>query len=119
MDTQQLPVGDLHIAMWCSEGLEALINLSLESRRDTFAVLSTGKADPNSFSGGQLEMMKLRAQMNSQRCYEIYAFWSTVDTDTVRETFADNPQPLVEWIRKHGEKIYSDHEVHRRKLHIT
>lgn len=119
MDNNSVPVGDLHLAMWCSEGLEALVNLSEQSRADTFALLSTGKADPKSFNSHQLEMMKVRARMNSQRCYEIYAFWSTVDTNTVREVFDSDPQMLVDWIREHGEKIYSDRVVHHRKILIT
>ena len=34
----------------------------------------------------------------------------------VRKMFADDPQPIVEWIRENGNKIYSDYIKQERKM---
>lgn len=107
MTEHSLPPADVYIAMWCTEGLEYLENMSDFEKKVTMALLS-GKAKP---SPPPLEMMKLRARVNSQRVYEIYVFpvAPTISEDALREMFEQDPQPLVEWIRENGEKVYSDH----------
>jgi hypothetical protein len=61
-------------------------------------------------------MMLLRAKVNSQRAYEIYEFNSTLDYAELKEAFNDNPQPIVEWIRENGKKVYSDYLKQERKM---
>lgn len=56
-----------------------------------------------------LQMMILRARMNSQRCYEIYEFNSTMSEKEIIKVFKDDPQVIVNWIRENGHKIYSDY----------
>ena len=56
-----------------------------------------------------LQMLILRARHNSQRSYEIYSFNTTMSENQVRKIFAKDPQPIVEWIRENGNKIYSDY----------
>lgn len=63
-----------------------------------------------------LQMMILRAKMNSQRSYEIYEFTSTIPMNEIRKEFARDPQPLVEWIRENGHKVYSDYVKSDRKM---
>jgi len=63
-----------------------------------------------------LQMMIMRARFNSQRSYEIYSFNTTMTMDEVRDIFEDDPQPIVEWIRENGNKIYSDYVKSERKL---
>jgi hypothetical protein len=54
--------------------------------------------------------------VNSQRAYEIYEFSSTIEYDDLKEAFNDDPQPIVEWIRSNGKKVYSDHVKQNRKM---
>jgi hypothetical protein len=55
-----------------------------------------------------LQYMIMRAKVNSQRCYEIYEFTSTLSYDDVKLSFEIQPQDVVDFIRKHGYKVYSD-----------
>jgi hypothetical protein len=63
-----------------------------------------------------LQMLIMRARYNSQRSYEIYSFNTTMSEREVRKIFADDPQPIVEWIRENGNKIYSDYIKQERKM---
>jgi len=63
-----------------------------------------------------LQMLIMRARYNSQRSYEIYSFNTTMSMREVRKIFADDPQPIVEWIRENGNKIYSDYIKQERKM---
>lgn len=63
-----------------------------------------------------LNMMLLRARVNSQRSYEIYEFNSTMTEKELREVFNSDPQPIVEWIRENGYKVYSDYVKTERKM---
>ena len=63
-----------------------------------------------------LQMLIMRARYNSQRSYEIYSFNTTMTEREVRKIFADDPQPIVEWIRENGNKIYSDYVKQDRKF---
>jgi hypothetical protein len=63
-----------------------------------------------------LQMLIMRARYNSQRSYEIYSFNTTMSENQVRKIFAEDPQPIVEWIRENGNKIYSDYVKQERKM---
>lgn len=63
-----------------------------------------------------LQMLIMRARYNSQRSYEIYSFNTTMSEREVRKIFADDPQPIVDWIRENGNKIYSDYIKQERKM---
>jgi hypothetical protein len=63
-----------------------------------------------------LQHMILRARVNSQRMYEIYEFNSTMGYKELTEVFNDDPQPVVEWIRENGKKVYSDYVKQERKM---
>lgn len=63
-----------------------------------------------------LQMLIMRARSNGQRSYEIYSFNTSMTENEVRKIFADDPQPIVDWIRKNGNKIYSDYTKSDRKL---
>ena len=63
-----------------------------------------------------LQMILMRAKFNSQRSYEIYSFNTDMSMSEVRAMFADDPQPIVEWIRENGNKIYSDYIKQERKM---
>ena len=63
-----------------------------------------------------LQMLIMRARFNSQRSYEIYSFTTDFTMDEVRKLFAKDPQPIVEWIRANGNRIYSDYVKNEKKL---
>jgi hypothetical protein len=107
MRKQQKPAADVYLAMWCNEGLEYLANVTEYEAKRLLAVLSDTKKP----TAPPLEMMKMRARLNSQRSYEIYMFPVSKDIseETLRTAFEENPQPLVEMIRQQGEKMYSDY----------
>jgi hypothetical protein len=52
----------------------------------------------------------LRAQVNSQRRYEIYVVNAVdgITTDDIREMFETDPQCGADTIRRLGEQIFSD-----------
>jgi hypothetical protein len=97
-------------------GLECLFNVTEWHKKKTWAVLKDEPID----NGPSIQMMMLRARMNSQRCYEIYSFVADegVTEESIRQTFKESPQGLVEFIRKNGEKIYSD-RIETKKQVIT
>lgn len=56
-----------------------------------------------------LQHLLLRARVNNQRRYEIYTFSTSMSMNEVKEQFENDPQPIVNWIRDNGDKIYSDY----------
>lgn len=103
------------IAMWNSEGLECIFNLSewkvkdeLWEQAKIWSTLKDEKHHPRELV--PLQHMLLRAKVNSQRFYEIYTFRSDpgIDEETIRELFENTPQFIVDFIRKNGTQVYSD-----------
>ena len=93
------------LSMWCNEGLECVIDITEEEKQCMWAELRGKKYTP----GFSLDTLKLRAQFNSQRHYEIYTFDSGYFSLTdVRNLFERTPQVIVNFVRENGTKIYSD-----------
>ena len=91
--------------MWCSDGLECVIDITEEEKKCMWAQLNDKKYTP----GFSVDMLKLRAQFNSQRHYEIYTFDSgDFGLTDVRNLFERTPQTIVDFIRENGTMIYSD-----------
>ena len=111
-----------YLAMWDMQGLECLFDVDLHMNKynewEKQKVVSILKEEriPEQPQGIPLQMLILRARANSQRVYEIYEFNSTVKYDELKEAFNDNPQPIVEWIRENGKKVYSDYVDQARKM---
>lgn len=103
-----------YLAMWDMYGLECLFNVTEWHKKKTWATLKDEPID----NGPSIQLMMLRARMNSQRCYEIYAFVAEegVTEESIRKTFEESPQSIVEFIRKNGEKIYSDRSITQRQV---
>jgi len=109
------------IAMWDNTGLESIFDVDAEmAQRDAYEkrklwnILKDEKMLEYRPSI-PLQSLILRARANSQRHYEIYQFTTDgIDMDDVKSMFEDNPQFIVDHIRKIGSKIYSDRlEQHR------
>jgi hypothetical protein len=111
-----------YLAMWDSNGLECLYDVDLHMNRnnewDKKKIVSILKEEklPEKPPQIPLQHMILRARVNSQRCYEIYEFNSTMGYKELTEVFNDDPQPVVEWVRKNGIKVYSDYVKQNRKM---
>ena len=108
--------------MWDMLGLESLHDVDAHmdkynewEKQKVVAILKEQRV-PDQPSGIPLQMMILRAKVNSQRAYEIYEFNSTLKYEELTEAFNDNPQPIVEWIRANGKKVYSDYVKQERKF---
>jgi len=94
------------LAMWDCEGLECLFDIT-DMEGDAMISGLKGEAYKTPFNIG---MMMMRARFNSQRSYEIYSFVTAdMDYDDVSDMFDNDPQVIVEAIRKNGNKIYSDY----------
>lgn len=111
-----------YLAMWDSNGLECLYDVDLYmykynewEKLKVVAILKEEKS-PEKPPVIPLAMMLLRARVNSQRAYEIYEFNSTLGYDELKEAFTCDPQPVVEWVRKNGIKVYSDYVKQNRKM---
>jgi hypothetical protein len=110
------------IAMWDMQGLECIFDVNdhmtqyNEWEKQKIVSILKEEREPNKPQGIPLQMMILRARANSQRSYEIYEFTSLVSMEEVKEAFDSNPQPLVEWIRDNGKKVYSDYVKQDRKM---
>lgn len=111
-----------YLAMWDNQGLECLYDVDLYMNRynewDKLKIVAILKEEklPENPPAIPLQMMLLRARVNSQRAYEIYEFNSTLWYDELTEAFNDDPQPIVEWIRENGKKVYSDYVKQDRKM---
>jgi hypothetical protein len=97
------------IVMWDCYGLEYIGNITASEQAKTWAALQ-GK--PFEVTIPNLMHMKLRAQANSQRHYEIYVFNAAegITSDDIRDMFEGNPQTAADTIRRIGHRIYSDRE---------
>ena len=94
------------VVMWCNEGLEYVGDVTAEQGKKAWATLKgeEHRGMPN------LLHMRLRAQFNKDRHYEIY-FIDAVDgitEDDIREMFRASPQTAADTIRELGECFYSD-----------
>lgn len=100
-------MSDRYLVMWCNEGLETLINLSMHERDTVLQVL---KGESITWKN-PIQYMILRARYNNQRHYEIYTFESEIPEVSILEMFDTEPQTIVDAIRRVGVKLYSDRKT--------
>jgi hypothetical protein len=95
-----------YLAMWDMYGLEFVFDTGRWEKEYMWSILSE-KPKPTTPS---IQMMILRAKANPQRCYEIYSFNADdgITEQTIKLSFESAPQGMVDFIRKNGQKIYSD-----------
>ena len=103
------------LAMWDNMGLECIFDvdeeLSQQQEWEKTNVWNTlqGLKTPSRNSNIPLKQMILRAKANSQRHYEIYQFAAEgLDIEDIKCAFEDDPQFMVDHIRKNGKKIFSE-----------
>ena len=96
------------LVVWCSEGIEYVEDITDRDAMATWAVLK-GEKIPK-LPGSGINLILLRARINSHRFYEIYTVTSVggIGKDDILKMFNDSPQTAAETIRRLGNKIYSD-----------
>jgi len=92
--------------MWCNEGLECVIDVTA----DKYNALITRLKGEEFIPQHNLFHMRLRAQYNPQRHYEIYFVGvdNEIETQNITEMFEADPQAAADTIRQRGECFYSD-----------
>jgi len=110
------------LAAWDSTGFETLQDITHfhpeNFEKGQLIEILSGRRKTVNPLGQQISMMKLRAQANMQRVYEIYIFSTEDDIEfkDVEDWMIGDPQRLVDWVRKnHTVKIYSDYVPNHRR----
>ena len=106
------------IIMWDNTGLEYIGDATPDLQTRMWDTLRG--ANPKDFSVANPMHLRLRAQANPQRHYEIYAIDCVEDMDEAfwREQWEEYPQSTAELIRERGHKLYSD-RVNTNQIKIT
>ena len=106
------------IVSWDCEGVEFLEEITEHhpdnwAKNHLFDSIKDGRKveKPLSFS---VEALKMRAQANGHRHYEIYVFTSEddINRDVIELWFEKDPQSFADWVRvNHSYKIWDDRAV--------
>lgn len=106
-----------YLIMWDCYGLEAVLDITKQVKQYTLSLLNNGKDLP---SVPGFNSMLLRAQINSERMYEIYAIEldDQFDIDQIRELFETSPQEIVNLIREKGSQIFSNYDPNMKRIII-
>jgi hypothetical protein len=99
------------VVMWDCNGLEAVEQLP-DPAETTFALLKGTEPPKPQFN---IMHWRLRAQVNSQRHYEIYVFEATkgITAEDIREMFEASPQHAADTIREIGTVFHSDRQTRK------
>jgi hypothetical protein len=83
----------------------------------SWAILGNKTVPKENFN---IEHWKLRARLNSQRHYEIYAIGvdGSITKEDLVEMFKTDPQYAADLIRARGEQLYSDRRSDKEKIAI-
>jgi hypothetical protein len=94
------------LLFWDIYGLESAVDMDLIVQRRTEAILKEEQSqDPD--LGELISVMKMRAQFNTDRQYELYAINLPADytQDAVHDMFEQNPQAMADLVRSKGIKL--------------
>jgi len=104
-----------YIVSWDCHGVEFFEEITEHhpdnwAKNHLFDSIKASKKVEKPFSFN-LNHLKLRAQFNSHRHYEIYVFTSDPDIDAaaISEWFTADPQGFADWVRaNHSYKVWDD-----------
>ncbi len=111
-----------YLVYWCEEGLESVVPITeyepIEAE-NTFRILNNQESVRNPVNS-IIQHMILRAQVNSQRHYELYAVDCDINISKqdIEKMFEDNPQAAADLFRSRGHKMYGD-RANRNRVVIT
>jgi hypothetical protein len=99
------------LVSWDMYGIERCVQIDKFEQLDDeilMETIRTGEQQPDMFAD-LVNKMLLRARFNPHRCYEVYAFQTSVDMteDEVVDMFNATPQRSADLIRTAGVKLYS------------
>lgn len=101
------------LAMWDMLGLECLFDYDKIEQEKVVKILKGESPDGIDIP---LTCLILRAQSNSQRHYEIYAFESELAEEEIKDMFEYSPQIIVDAIRSAGVKVYSNRASYKERV---
>jgi hypothetical protein len=105
------------IIMWCSEGLECIIPIDMNTIFLEKMENENACSDTEHNLNVEINMLMLRARFNTQRYYEIYKLNTVnIDEQHIRNMFDENPQAIVNLIREKGVMIYNDRRYAEKTL---
>jgi hypothetical protein len=102
------------LAVWDMYGLESLHDVlhakKLHDEWEKAKVLAILKEEelPSQPRTIPLNVLLLRARVNSHRYYEIYEFTTPFSFQEIKNMFKEDPQTMANTVREVGYKIYSD-----------
>jgi len=96
------------IVMWSCEGLEYVADITADDQRVMWEKLQ-GRDSPKHAYANPFHL-RLRAQFNTQRHYEIYFIDCSegVTEEDIRRMFRNDPQGSADLIRSKGDCFYSN-----------
>ena len=111
-----------YLVYWCEEGLESITPITQYEQWDrdnTFRILNDQEPVRNPING-VLQHMLIRARVNNQRRYELYAIDcdSSINKKDLEQMFEEDPQAAANLIRSRGHKLYSD-RTYTNRVKIT
>lgn len=88
-------------------GLETIHEMTYDPEQYIIDALTEGNL-PSCPDSGTLNFMLLRARVNNQRSYEIYALETTdeVTKKSLEKYFEENPQATADMVRSHGTRVW-------------
>lgn len=109
-----------YLVYWCEEGLESVVPITQYEPIDaenTFRILNDQEPVSNPLNQ-IIRGMLLRARVNQQRHYELYAIdcEASISKEDIEQMFEDNPQAAAELFRSRGHKMYGDRATKNRVL---
>jgi len=101
-----------YLVYWCEEGLESVVPITEYEhwdRDNTFRVLNNQETVRNPLNQ-MIQNMMLRARVNSQRHYELYAIDcdNSINKTDIEQMFETDPQSAADLFRSRGHRLYSD-----------
>jgi hypothetical protein len=111
-----------YLVYWCEEGLESVVPITEYEhwdRDNTFRVLNNQETVRNPLNQ-MIQNMMLRARVNSQRHYELYAIDcdNSIDKTDIEQMFETDPQSAADLFRSRGHRLYSD-RAEKNRVKIT
>lgn len=107
-DSENFQSSETFVISWDQYGLDGLVNTTAIERDITWSTLQNKSPQHNNIS--VVQAMLLRARVNSQRHYEVYAIEVSeeITEDDLKSMFEEQPQAMADLIRDRGRCLFSN-----------